>query len=65
MMASEAEKPGPGRTGTVPRIAGAGQLAMRVRVLRELLALGADLAVFIIGFTFPPSRQRSHGQTME
>jgi hypothetical protein len=57
MTASEAEKPGPGRTATVPRIAGAGQLAMRARVprpaLQGLLALGAYLAVFIIGFAFP------------
>ena len=57
MTASEAEKPGPGRTATVPRMAGAGQLAMRARVprpaLQGLLALGAYLAVFIIGFAFP------------
>src|SRR6266566_314306 len=59
MMASEADKPGPGasRTATVPRIAGAGQFAMRARVprpaLQGLLALAVYLAVFIIGYAFP------------
>ena len=59
MTASEADKPGPGasRTATVPRIAGAGQFAMRARVprpaLQGLLALAVYLAVFIIGYAFP------------
>ena len=56
MTASEAEQPGPGRTATAPRIAGAGHIAMHARVPRPavqgLLALGAYLAVFIIGFAF-------------
>ena len=58
MTASEA--PGPGsvasRTATAPRIAGARQLAVRVRAprpaLQGLLALAAYLAVFIIAYAF-------------
>ena len=59
MTASEADKPGSGasRTATVPRIAGAGQFAMRARVprpaLQGLLALAAYLAVFIVGYALP------------
>lgn len=59
MTASEADKPGSGasRTATVPRIAGAGQFAMRARVprpaLQALLALAVYLAVFIIGYALP------------
>jgi hypothetical protein len=58
MTATEADQPGSGasRTPTVPRIAGAGQLAMRARVPRPtvqgLLALAAYLAVFIIAYAF-------------
>ena len=63
MTASEADIPGAGagegasRTATVPRIASAGQLAIRARLprpaLEGLLALAAYLAVFIIGYAFP------------
>ena len=59
MTTSEADRPGPdaSRTATVPRIAGAGQLAMRARVPRPavqgLLALAVYLAVFIIGWALP------------
>ncbi len=63
MTASEADIPGAGagagasRTATVPRIAGAGQLAIRAGLprpaLQGLLALAAYLAVFIIGYAFP------------
>jgi hypothetical protein len=59
MTAGETDKPdsGASRTATVPRIAGAGQLAMRARVpgpvLQGLLALAAYLAVFIVGFALP------------
>jgi hypothetical protein len=59
MTASEADQAGSGtsRTATVPRIAGAGQLAMRARAPRPallgLLALAVYLAVFIIAYAFP------------
>ena len=58
MTASEAEMPGSAasRTATAPRIAGAGQLAMRARTgrpaLQGLLALAAYLSVFIIAYAF-------------
>jgi hypothetical protein len=58
MTATEADQPGSAasRTPTVPRIAGAGQFAMRARVPRPtvqgLLALAAYLAVFIIAYAF-------------
>ena len=56
MTAAEADKPGPGasHTATVPRIAGAEQLARRARVprpaLQGLLVLAVYLAVFVIGY---------------
>ncbi len=59
MTAGETDKPdsGASRTATVPRIASAGQLAMRARVpgpvLQGLLALAAYLVVFIVGFALP------------
>jgi hypothetical protein len=59
MTASEAHRPGSGasRTATVPRMSGAGQLAMRARVprpaLQGLLALAVYLAVFIIAYALP------------
>jgi hypothetical protein len=63
MTTSEADKPGPGasRTATVPRIAGARQLALRGRVprpaLQGLIALAVYLAIFIIAYAFPLLRQ--------
>ena len=59
MTVGEADKPGPGptRAATDPRIAGAGQLALRARVggpvLQGLLALAIYLAVFVVGFALP------------
>jgi hypothetical protein len=59
MTAAETDEPGSGegRTATVPRTAGAGQLAMRAQVpgpvLQGLLALAVYLAVFIILYAFP------------
>jgi hypothetical protein len=59
MTAGEADQPGSGagRTATVPRIAGAGQLAVCARVprpaLQGLLALAIYLAVFIIAYAWP------------
>jgi len=62
MTAGAADNPGPAadRTATLPRIAGAVQLAARARVprpaLQGLLALAIYLAVFIIGYALPLSR---------
>lgn len=65
MTASDADKPGwdTSRTATLPRMAGAGQLASRVQVavrdatvrpvVQGLLALAVYLAVFIIVYAFP------------
>jgi uncharacterized Tic20 family protein len=65
MTASEADTPdsGASRTATVPRIAGAGQLAMRAQIamrarvprpaLQGLLALAVYLVVFVIGYALP------------
>jgi hypothetical protein len=65
MTTSEADTPdsGASRTATVPRITGAGQLAMRAQLamqaraprpaLQGLLALAVYLAVFIIAYAFP------------